>query len=90
MTQPTQQAPNQIQRLTQFLRSPLFPIFMIVFVDVLGFGITIPVLPLFAQNTFGASAIQVTLLQSAYFLAQFIASPQLGRMSDKYGRRPVL
>ena len=63
---------------------------MIVFVDVLGLGITIPVLPLFAQNTFGASAIQVTLLQSAYFLAQFIASPQLGRMSDKYGRRPVL
>ncbi len=63
---------------------------MIVFVDVLGLGITIPVLPLFAQNVFSATPLQVTLLQSAYFLAQFIASPQLGRMSDKYGRRPVL
>lgn len=90
MTQPTQQAPNQIQRLTQFLRSPLFPIFMIVFVDVLGLGITIPVLPLFAQNLFSATPLQITLLQSAYFLAQFVASPQLGRMSDKVGRRPVL
>ncbi|MBM4422892.1 MAG: MFS transporter [Chloroflexi bacterium] len=78
------------QRLARFLRSPLFPIFMIVFVDVLGFGITIPVLPLYAQNQFGAGPLQITLLQSAYFLAQFFASPQLGRLSDKHGRRPVL
>jgi DHA1 family tetracycline resistance protein-like MFS transporter len=63
---------------------------MIVFVDVLGLGITIPVLPLFAQNEFAASPLQITLLQSAYFLAQFIASPQLGRWSDRLGRRPVL
>ncbi len=68
----------------------MFPIFMIVFVDVLGFGITIPVLPLFAQNEFKATAFQITTIASAYFLAQFIASPQLGRMSDKFGRRPVL
>jgi DHA1 family tetracycline resistance protein-like MFS transporter len=53
-------------------------------------GITIPVLPLFAQNEFGASPFQITLLASAYFLAQFIASPQLGRLSDRFGRRPVL
>lgn len=63
---------------------------MIVFVDVLGFGITIPVLPLFAQNAFQATPQQITLLQSAYFLAQFIAAPQLGRWSDRWGRRPVL
>lgn len=77
-------------RFLNFIRSPLFPIFMIVFVDVLGFGITIPVLPLFAQNTFQAGPQQITLLQSAYFLAQFIAAPQLGRWSDRFGRRPVL
>jgi DHA1 family tetracycline resistance protein-like MFS transporter len=75
---------------TRFLRSPMFPIFMIVFVDVLGVGITLPVLPLYAKDMFGASATQVTLLTSAYFLAQFFASPQLGRLSDKVGRRPVL
>jgi DHA1 family tetracycline resistance protein-like MFS transporter len=63
---------------------------MIVFVDVLGFGITIPVLPLFAQDTFKAAPLQITLLQSVYFLAQFIASPQLGRWSDRLGRRPIL
>jgi len=83
-------SPSFFARLARFLRSPFFPIFMIVFVDVLGLGITIPVLPLFAQNEFGATALQITLLQSTYFLAQFIASPQLGRLSDRFGRRPVL
>jgi DHA1 family tetracycline resistance protein-like MFS transporter len=83
-------SPSFFTRFTRFLRSPFFPIFMIVFVDVLGLGITIPVLPLFAQNEFGATALQITLLQSAYFLAQFLASPQLGRLSDRVGRRPVL
>lgn len=73
-----------------FLRSPRFPIFMIVFVDVLGLGITIPVLPLFAQNQLGAAAWQITTLTSVFFAAQFIASPFLGRWSDRVGRRPVL
>src|SRR5207342_3025777 len=76
--------------ISGFLRSPRFPIFMIVFVDVLGLGITIPVMPLYAQNEMGASAWQITLLTSIYFTAQFFASPVLGRMSDRYGRRPVL
>lgn len=79
-----------LARATRFLRSPLFPIFMIVFVDVLGTGITLPVLPLYAQNLFGASAWQVTLLTTLYFIAQFWASPRLGRLSDRVGRRPVL
>ncbi len=76
--------------LGAFLRSPRFPIFMIVFVDVLGLGITIPVLPLYAQNQLGASAWQITLLTSIFFSAHFIASPFLGRLSDRVGRRPVL
>ena len=79
-----------LQSIGAFLRSPRFPIFMIVFVDVLGLGITIPVLPLFAQNQLGAAAWQITLLTSIFFAAQFFASPFLGRWSDRIGRRPVL
>lgn len=63
---------------------------MIVFVDVLGLGIIIPVMPLFAQNQLGATASQITLLTSIFFTAQFFASPVLGRLSDRIGRRPVL
>ena len=80
----------QLNQFGKFLRSPQFPIFMIVFVDVLGLGITIPVLPLFAQNQLGASAMQITVLTSIFFTAQFFAAPWLGRMSDRVGRRPVL
>lgn len=63
---------------------------MIVFVDVLGVGITLPVLPLYAQGEFHATPFQITLMSSVYFAAQFLASPQLGRLSDRYGRRPIL
>ena len=45
---------------------------MIVFVDVLGLGITIPVLPLYAQDVFGATATEVALIASIYFAAQFV------------------
>ena len=76
--------------ISTFLRSPRFPIFMIVFVDVLGLGIIVPVMPLFAQNQLGATASQITLLTSIFFTAQFIAAPFLGRLSDRVGRRPVL
>ena len=79
-----------MQRLRAFLSSPQFPIFMIVFVDVLGVGITLPVLPLYAQGEFHATPFQITLMTSVYFAAQFLASPQLGRLSDRYGRRPIL
>jgi len=78
------------QSARRFLRSPLFPIFMIVFVDVLGFGITIPVLALYAQNVFEASASQIALMSTVFFVGQFMAAPQLGRLSDQVGRRPVL
>jgi DHA1 family tetracycline resistance protein-like MFS transporter len=63
---------------------------MIVFVDLLGLGITLPVLPLFAQNQLQAVAWQITALTSLYFVCQFLASPVLGRLSDRVGRRPVL
>lgn len=79
-----------MQKSLHVFRSPLFPIFMIVFVDVLGLGITIPVLPLFAKNDLGATAQLITGLISVFFAAQLFAGPLLGRLSDRFGRRPVL
>jgi len=60
-----------------------------VFVDVLGFGIVIPILP-FYVTSFGASAFTVTLLFSSFALFAFVSSPFLGALSDRVGRRPVL
>lgn len=60
-----------------------------VFVDVLGFGIVIPILP-FYLSEFGADSFTVTLLFSVFSLCSFISSPFLGALSDRIGRRPVL
>ena len=49
-----------------------------------------PILPLYAEGQFGGSVQQITLLASAFFGAQFLAAPWLGRLSDRYGRRPIL
>lgn len=70
-------------------RSRLTTIFFIVFVDVLGFGLILPLLPYYAEQ-YGANAVIVGLLVASYAAAQLIGAPILGRMSDRYGRRPVL
>lgn len=70
-------------------RGALLAIFLIVFVDLLGFGLIIPLLPFYAR-TFKASDVQVTLLFSAYSICQFVAAPLLGMLSDRFGRRPIL
>lgn len=67
----------------------LFTIFLIVFIDLLGFGIIIPLLPYFAE-TFHANPTQIGLLVASYSLFQFIAAPILGRLSDRYGRKRIL
>jgi MFS transporter, DHA1 family, tetracycline resistance protein len=67
----------------------VLPVLIIVFVDMLGLTIIIPLLPLYAAS-FGASAIAIGLLGSAYPFMQFIGAPFLGRLSDHLGRRPVL
>ena len=68
---------------------PLLVIFLTVFVNLVGFGIIIPLLPFYAQ-TFGASPLVVGLLFASFSLAQLIATPALGALSDRWGRRPVL
>ena len=69
-------------------RSPLLVIFITVFIDLVGFGIVIPVLPFYAEGTkFGATPSQVGLLFASYSVLQLIFSPVLGRLSDKHGRR---
>ena len=64
-------------------------IFLIVFVDLLGFSLILPLLPYYAQ-TFGADAFVTGLLVASYAVAQLIGAPLLGRWSDRIGRRPVL
>jgi DHA1 family tetracycline resistance protein-like MFS transporter len=68
---------------------PLLVIFLTVFVNLVGFGIIVPLLPFYAQ-TFGASPLVVGLLFASFSLAQLIATPALGALSDRWGRRPVL
>ncbi len=72
-------------------RSPLLVIFVTVFIDLIGFGIVIPVLPYYVEGTkFQASPRMVGLLFASYSIMQLIFTPILGRLSDRYGRRPVL
>jgi MFS transporter, DHA1 family, tetracycline resistance protein len=68
---------------------PLLVIFLTVFINLVGFGIIIPLLPFYAE-TFGASPVTIGLLFAAFSLAQLVAAPALGALSDRFGRRPVL
>jgi len=79
-----------IFRLVFKLDRRLLVVFLIVFVNFLGGTIVLPTLPLYARRHFDAPDSAVTMLQAAYFAAQFLAGPFLGRLSDKYGRLPIL
>src|SRR3954447_10219748 len=68
---------------------PLLIIFLTIFVNLIGFGIIVPLLPFYAQ-TFGASPLTIGLLFAVFSLCQLVAAPALGDLSDRYGRRPVL
>ena len=68
----------------------LLTILLIVFVQMLGASMVFPILPLYTQEEFGMSPLAITLLISSFFAAQFVAGPTIGRLSDKYGRVPVL
>ena len=70
-------------------RSALAVLFTIVFINLVGFGIVVPLLPFYGQ-TLDAPPWQVALMFSAYSLGQFVAEPFWGRLSDRIGRKPVL
>jgi len=67
----------------------LLTLFLIVFIDLLGFSIILPLLPFYADS-FGATPTQVGLLVASYAAAQLVGAPVLGRISDRLGRKPVL
>lgn len=69
--------------------SPLVPIFLIVFVDILGLTIILPLFPFYAEK-FGATPAIVGSLVSVYAFCQFLAGPILGQLSDRHGRKPIL
>jgi DHA1 family tetracycline resistance protein-like MFS transporter len=68
---------------------PLLVIFLTIFVNLIGFGIIIPLLPFYAE-TFGASPLVIGLLFAIFSVCQLVAAPVLGDWSDRYGRRPIL
>jgi MFS transporter, DHA1 family, tetracycline resistance protein len=71
------------------LKGPLGIVLLTVVIDLVGFGIVLPILPLWAE-TFGASPIEIGLLTASYSLMQVIFAPFWGRLSDRVGRRPVI
>ncbi len=70
-------------------RAKIGIVFLIVFIDLVGFGIVIPILPLYAEE-YGPSPVIFGLLMASFSIMQFIFAPILGRLSDRIGRRPVL
>jgi DHA1 family tetracycline resistance protein-like MFS transporter len=68
----------------------LATILLIVFVQMVGSGMILPLLPIFAQDEFDMSPTAISLLVSVFFVAQFVAGPILGRWSDRVGRVPIL
>ena len=75
--------------MLRLVTRPLLIIFLTIFVNLVGFGIIIPLLPFYAE-TFGASPLVIGLLFAVFSLCQLLAAPALGDLSDRYGRRPIL
>lgn len=72
-----------------FFLSPLGIVFTTVVIDLVGFGIVLPILPLWAE-TFGASPVQIGLITASYAVMQLLFAPVWGRLSDRHGRRPII
>jgi len=73
----------------EIAQSNLLFLYLAVFVTIVGFGMVFPLLPFYAQS-FGATPVQIGLLAASFSIGQFFASPIIGRISDRFGRKPVL
>ena len=71
------------------MRKPIFVIFITIFIDMLGFGIIIPILPIFSKEL-GAANYQVGLIAMSFPIMNFLFAPFWGSLSDRYGRRPII
>src|SRR3954466_16072567 len=80
---------GRLYRISGLVTRPLLIIFLTIFVNLVGFGIIIPLLPFYAE-TFGASPLVIGLLFAVFSVCQLVAAPALGDLSDRFGRRPVL
>src|SRR5207302_7629976 len=76
-------------RMSESVTRPLVIISLTMFVNLIGFGIIIPLLPFYAES-FGATPLVIGLLFAVFSVCQLVAAPALGDISDRYGRRPVL
>jgi MFS family permease len=70
-------------------RSPVFVLFITIFIDMLGFGIIIPILPIFTKEL-GAQDYQIGLIAMIYPIMNFLFAPLWGTLSDRHGRRPII
>jgi DHA1 family tetracycline resistance protein-like MFS transporter len=86
---PSREATKPVPEVTQPAASARLILFITVFIDLLGFGIVIPLLPMFASRL-GISFAGIGAIMAVYSLAQFIFAPILGRISDRIGRRPII
>ena len=80
---------SRAARGPSFFLSPLGIVFTTVVIDLVGFGIVLPILPLWAE-TFGASPVQIGLITASYAVMQLLFAPVWGRLSDRHGRRPII
>ena len=71
-------------------KASLSVIFATVFIDLMGFGILIPILPTFASKDLNISDFGIGTIVAVYSLVQFLFNPILGRLSDRLGRRPII
>lgn len=87
MSQANNAAPQPAPEKLDFKK--ILPIFVIVLIDLLGVTIILPLLPFYA-TAFGADPLVIGILSAAYPLMQFVGAPILGRLSDQFGRKPIL
>ena len=70
-------------------KSPLLVVFLTVFIDLVGFGIVLPLLPIYSEHL-GAQEWMIGIIMASYSAMQFLFAPGWGRLSDRIGRRPVM